>query len=337
MNRTLTRQLMSARWAGRTSAAMAWRPRAVVLAVALAVASTIACGPGGDTRRPFVITGPTPQVETPGPAPTPPPGPPIRVTVTNGWTKAAVPGARVTIGADIVVTDQLGQFEVPTPVPCVPATVAADGFLERRVKCLTVTTVRGSAPVTLWPVESDEERLALKTLAFDSGALVKRGFQQLDIARTVDDRAVAIAAWQRADRILRDATAGHLTTTVPTNVEALQDGTIVDLWSAPADCTHSGTIAWFAVSGFCMGTYRGPAYPYFIELVRVAPSKVTSEAVALRALMYGFGLRPHAVPGLLNSTRPDDTLSLFERRMLHMITLRERPSPGGTAWPDTEF
>jgi hypothetical protein len=271
------------------------------------------------------------------PAPAPPASPPVRVTVTDGWTGAAVPLARVTMGTDTVVTDQAGQFEVPTPVPCVPATVTADGFLERRVKCLTVTTLRGTAPVTLWPVDSDDERTALKTLAFDNGALVRRGFQQLDIARDVDDRAAAIAAWQRADRILRDATAGYFTTTVPTNVEALQDGVIVDLWSAPADCTHSGTIAWFAVSGFCVGTYRGPAYPYFISLIRVAPARVTSEAVALRALLYNFGLRPHAVPGLLNSTRPDDTLSLFERRMLHMLTLRERPLPGGLAWPDTEF
>lgn len=277
----------------------------------------------------------TPPADTLTPAP--PAGPPVRVTVTNGWTNVAVPGARVTMGADTVVTDQAGQFEVSTPVPCVPATVTADGFLERRVTCLTVTTLRGTAPVTLWPVESDEERIALKTLAFDSGALVRRGFQQLDIARNVDDRAAAIAAWQRADRILRDATAGLLATTVPTNVEALQDGVIVDLWSAPADCTHSGTIAWFAVSGFCIGTYRGPAYPLHISLIRIAPSSVTSEAVALRALLHEFGLRPHALPGLLNNTRPDDTLSLFERRMLRMLTLRERPWPGGIAWPDTEF
>jgi hypothetical protein len=32
------------------------------------------------------------------------------------------------MGADTVVTDQAGQFEVPTPVPCVPATVTADGL-----------------------------------------------------------------------------------------------------------------------------------------------------------------------------------------------------------------
>lgn len=304
---------------------------------ALAIASTTACGPGGDTRRPFGITGPTPQGDTPVPAPTPPPGPAIRVTVTNGWTNAAVPGARVTMGTDTVVTDQAGQFDVPTPVPCVPTTVVAEGFLERRVTCLTVTTSRGSAPVTLWPVESDEERLALKTLVFDGGALIRRGSLQLDVARQVDDRAAAIAAWQHADRQLRDATAGHLATTVPIDVEALQDGTIVDLWSSPADCTHSGTVAWFSVSGFCMGTYRGPAYPYFIELVRVAPSQVTSGAVALRALMYSFGLRPHAAPGLLNATRPADTLSEFERRALRMITLRDRPWPGGISWPDTEF
>lgn len=241
------------------------------------------------------------------------------------------------MGTDTVITDQAGQFEVVPPVPCVPATVTADGFLERRVTCLTVTTSRGTAPVTLWPVDSVEERAALKTLAFDSGAVIRRGFRQLDIARHVDDRAAVITAWQRADRQLREATAGLLATTVPTDVEALQDGIIVDLWSAPADCTHSGTVTWFAVSGFCMGTYRGPAYPYFIELVRVAPSQVTSDAVALRALLYNFGLRPHGMAGLLNATRPTDTMSAFERRTLHMLRLRDRPWPGGVAWPDTEF
>lgn len=323
--------------AGRTTTTVTGTSAAWSFAVALTLAGAIACGPGGDARRPLVILGPTPGAETPAPAPTPPPGPPIRITVTNGWTNAPVPHARVTMGTDTVVTDQAGQFDVPTPVPCVPATLVADGFLERRVTCLTVASLRGSAPVTLWPIESDEERLALKTLAFDSGALVRRGFQQLDIARHVDDRAAVIAAWQRADRQLREVTAGLLATTVPTDVEALQDGIIVDLWSAPADCTHSGTVAWWPVSGFCMGTYRGPAYPYFIELVRVAPSQVTSEAVALRALLYNFGLRPHAMAGLLNATRPADTLSDFERRTLHMLRLRERPYPGGVSWPDTEF
>lgn len=314
------------------------RPLSVVRTTGLiaVVMGTMACGSPGDTG-PITIVGPTPPVDTPGAPPTLPAGPRIRITVTNGWTNAPVPLATVTMGADTVTTDKAGQFDVPTPVPCVPTTLTAEGFLERRVRCLTVAASRGLAPVSLWPIDGEEERAALKALVFDSGALIRRGSLQLDVARQVDDRAAAIAAWQHADRQLRDATAGHLATTVPIDVESLQDGTIVDLWSAPADCTHSGTVAWFAVSGFCVGTYRGPAYPYFIELVRVAPSKVTSEAVALRALMYSFGLRPHAAPGLLNATRPADTLSEFERRALHMLRLRERPYPGGIAWPDTEF
>ncbi len=66
-------------------------------------------------------------------------------------------------------------------------------------------------------------------------------------------------------------------------------------------------------------------------------ARMADERVALRAMLYELGLRPHTLPGLMNATQPADTLSDFERRTLHMLSLRVRRYPLGVAWPDTEF
>ena len=314
-------------WAARMSAATAASP-AWSFVVTLAIASTMACGPSGDAGTALVILGPTPQKETP--APTPPPGPPVRATVTNGWTNVPVPRARVAMGSDTMVTDQAGQFELPTPVPCVPATVTADGFLERRVTCLAYAASQGAAPITLWPVESNEELAALRALAFSNGQLVRRIGSGWDVDPTIPDRDQVLAVWQRAAARLSGATATHLSVEIPASSGA---SVLIRPWAEPNDCRGPAT-RWFVTAGFCESsppTYEIDAF------ILVPPARMTDEAVALRAFLYFAGLRPHALPGLLNEALPADDLSAFERRTLHMLTLRDRPWPGGIAWPDTEF
>ncbi len=69
----------------------------------------------------------------------------------------------------------------------------------------------------------------------------------------------------------------------------------------------------------------------------MAPSLIADESVALRALLFELGLRPHPLPGLMNISQPANTLSEFETRTLHMMSLRVRRYPQWVSWPDVEF
>jgi hypothetical protein len=70
-----------------------------------------------------------------------------------------------------------------------------------------------------------------------------------------------------------------------------------------------------------------------VQNIAVAPSLVDRPDVALRALLYAFSLRPHQLPGLMNVARPATELSLFEKKTLHMMSLRW---PAPVRWPDME-
>ncbi len=271
-------------------------------------------------------TAPTPNPSTPAA-----PGTGGRVTVTaiDGWTNRPAAGVQVMIGADTFVGNDAGRVELP--LACEPARVVAPGFLERRVACLSATVAEGRQPVTLWAVNSDAEREALRAFAFRGDFLVPPGWTQVDVETTAEIRHEAEAVWQRAARRLRALSSGHFAWQIPVPVEALQDGLLVRSLRGVAGCDNESS-AWAAISGMCRGRYTGPAYPAFISLVLVDGERVLDEAVALRALLYEFGLRPHREPGLFSLTQPTADLSDFERRTLHMMSLRGRVS-----WPDTAF
>jgi hypothetical protein len=268
------------------------------------------------------------------PTPVPPPGGPaagarVIVTAVDGWTNRPAAGVQVVIGADTFVGNDDGRVEVP--LACEPARVVAPGFLERRVACLSGAIAQGRRPVTLWAVDSDAEREALRAFAFRGDVLVPPGWTQVDILTAAEIRPEAEAVWQRAAHQLREISSGRFAWQIPVRVEELQDGLLVRSVSSVAECdSESG--AWAEISGVCRGRYTGPAYPAFISLMLVDGERVLDEAVALRALLYEFGLRPHREPGLFGLTQPAAELSAFERRALHMMSLRGRVS-----WPDTEF
>lgn len=289
---------------------------------ALALVGTVACGPEG-ARAPSAPLAPTSPTVTPTPAPT---GPSSRFTVTDGWTNAPVPQARVTIGDRTVTTDAAGRFEAPTSTPCAPATIVATGYLERQV----LTLCRFVPDISLWPVTNEAERTALQTFAFRSGQLVRLWQVDASISLDVVNRDAVTTSWRNAGDALAALTDGKAMLRLG-NVQG--EGAIVAPWSDAADCNHSWFDWRFSTAGFCWGNTA----EYFVYMLRVAPSLMASDHVALRALLYDQGLRPHRLPGLLNETQPADTLSEFERRTLRMLTLRDRPWPGGVSWPDTEF
>ncbi|MBL8138775.1 MAG: carboxypeptidase regulatory-like domain-containing protein [Acidobacteria bacterium] len=289
--------------------------------LALALAGTAACGADGDTR-PFTVVGPTASV------------PSGRLTVTNGWTGAPVPQARVTLGAETVLTDAAGQFVVDTSAPCQRTTVVASGYLDRRMNCLPPATRQGPAAVTLWPVADEAERAALQTFAFRGSGqtLVQPFLLEVEIHQDTVDRDAVVAAWQRAGNTVATKTAG----TATLRLEPLrEDGVLVTPWSSPANCAADTPIlGWLVgVAGFCPGASIG----YFAHHLHVAPSLIDDESVALRALLFELGLRPHPLPGLMNIAQPADTLSDFETRTLHMMSLRVRRYPQWVAWPDVEY
>jgi hypothetical protein len=277
-------------------------------------------------------SAPTPIQPTPPPGSlTPGTGPRIAITAVDGWTNRPAAGVHVTIGAEAFIGDDRGRVEVP--LTCEPARIVAVGFLERRVACLSATVADGNRPVTLWAVDSDAEREALRAFAFRGDFLVRPGQTQVDVITAADVRDAAVVAWQRAERQLRDLTSGRFGGLIPAPVEMLQDGLLVRPLTGVAEC-DTESADWAATSGVCRGRYTGPAYPAFISLMLVDAERVFQEAVALRALLYEFGLRPHRQPGLFNLTQPAAQLSDFERRALHMAALRNAAYPGSVTWPD---
>jgi len=253
----------------------------------------------------------------------------LRLVVTNGWTNAPVPQAVVAINGASVVTDEAGQFELVTTSACVPATVAAPGFLERRLRCLPRTEPR--APVTLWPVASEDERDALKAFAFSFSRLTRPRPELVAFSMTLADRDRVLTVWQAALAKRRTATPrfnGPWLTSYET--EPYDGVIIVAPWRSIEDCSATASPWPYAAGGFCL---HGNNSSYFGEvfLARTDPARVATEGMALRVMLYAAGLRPHGFPGVLNATRPDDTLSEFELRTLHMMGLRD-----GVLWPDTE-
>lgn len=271
--------------------------------------------------RPFTVVGPTAPVLS------------GRLTVTDGWTGAPVPQARVTVGVEAVFTDAAGQFTVDTTAPCQRTTIVASGYLDRRLNCLPSAGPAQRTAVTLWPVKDDAERSALQVFAFRGrGETLVQPYDLILEMQPDSNAADAItAAWQRAGATLDAASAGAARVHFQSLVD---DGAIVSPWASPADCASAIPLAWsIDVSGFCLGRAVG----YFAHMLFVSPARIGDERVALRAMLYELGLRPHTLPGLMNATQPADTLSDFERRTLHMLSLRVRRYPLGVAWPDTEF
>ena len=278
---------------------------------------------------PFAPIGPTPN--------------PRLVLVVDGFSLAPVPSARVGLEGRTYTTDSQGRIELDAAVPCAATTVNAVGYLERRMTCLSSTTSGGTAPVTLWPAASPEERTALQQFAFRGQVnLVFPSVQAIGLSDEVPDRAATTAAWQRAAEALSGATRGRLMARVPVDVVAEGEGVVVAPWVNATQCsatTHYDetgpfrTFLWpLAVSGYCWQA----APNAFTSVLRVAAPQIARDTTALRALLAGAGFSPHALPGLMNRTNPDDALSDFERRTLHMVGLRAQSWPSRINWPDSE-
>ena len=248
------------------------------------------------------------------------------VTVTDGWTGAPVAGARVTVQGTELLTTANGTVPVTIVASqCQLMDIVATGFLRRQ------TCARAS--VTLWPIANDAEAAATHDAAFvyfdrlmDQSRAMND--QPVVLADNLESRPEVTAAWETAAAALTSATGNKLTVRFARSIPG-GEGYLVSAAPSPPPCLHTWFTWQFAVARFCWE----PTRDYFVQDITVDPSLVDHADVALRALLYAFTLRPHQLPGLMNVSHPATELSPFERKTLHMTSLRW-PTP--VTWPDLE-
>jgi len=248
----------------------------------------------------------------------------MTITVTDGWTGAAVPGATVTAGGSEVLTDANGTFVLTAaPVKCLPLDIVATGFLSRRV-C-------AKPSVTLWPIADEAEEAATRAAAFPH---FDRLLDQADYARVygvvlqpdILQYPGVEATWVEAAAEIKEATGGKLAIQFLPSLK-WDEGYLVSAASEPGLCSLTWSKWTISVAGFCWM----PTATYFVSNAAIDPHAIARRDVALRVLLDAYSLRPHSLPGLMNETRPATELSEFERKTLHMMSLR-----WGTEvrWPD---
>ena len=284
-------------------------------------AAVLACliGCGGNGPGP---AAPTAVAPAPSLAPAPGPSVPFTVTVTDGWTGTPVVGAQISAQGTDALTDIAGKVQVtPRTWGCLPVSIVAVGFLQRRT-CAT-------SSITLWPVADEIETAATRSAAFYYYDRMFSAYRmELALAPDIGQRPEVVAVWKAAADVIRAQTSGKLS--IPTvQTVSSGEGYIVSFASSPPTCGHPWFRWSFQVAGFCWDTTAD----YFVSRITVAPGLIDRPDVALRALLYGYALHPHVLPGLMNINQPGTELSAFERKTLHMMSLRW---PTLVDWPDLD-
>jgi hypothetical protein len=256
------------------------------------------------------------------------PGPVVPVettfTVTNGWTREPVAGARVSANDTQALTDSRGQVRLVKGDPCVTVEVVANGFLERRACVMS--------EVTLWPVADEAEREATRIAAFSGSIRYGGGDRPLlslvMLSPELRTREDVVQTWVGAANEIRQLTLHQYSFQFV--AETPDPGYIIAEASSPPVCGTGLGLVWpFETSGFCAEEW----VDYSNLRVNVAAGRITDGSVALRVLL-GAVISSHPAPGLLNSGRPDQSLSEFERKTLHMIGLRKGVD---VQWPDFDI
>ncbi len=256
---------------------------------------------------------------------------PISVRVTDGWSGAPVYGARllddsVTTISDVDgIADGLWQGVSPSG-SCLAVDVTAVGFLQRR------TCVQSS--ITLWPAANDAEVSAIREAAFPVRDQLRRiGQEGFDTGSGVtfdanlSNRSDVRGVWEEARNEIIAATDGKLS--IPFVKSISDEGFVVSLGASSDACRHRWFTWSFDSAKFCWDYTP----EYFVARIMVNSSAATDTAVALRALLYAYALKPHQMPGLMNINAPANALSAFERKTLRMMALRAGRT---VVWPDRD-
>jgi hypothetical protein len=288
-----------------------------VMAIAVLAAGTWAC---------HSPTRPSP-LPLPGDVTPPGAGTARAIRVVDGWTGQPVAGVQVAHGGETAVTNADGRTEVR--LDCTRATFTVPRYLERSVRCLIETAADGRTAVTLWPIADAAESAATQAAVFINRRLTFPAgdrYMSFDVVEALRGTA-AEAVWHRAAARIGELTAGRVTVPIRSPLGGGDGFVLIEPAAAP-DC-NLAAFGWsLTQAGFCWT--RIPT-EYFVGGIAATPATIGMDHVALRALLNAWGMRRHGLPGLLNEERPDVELSEFERKTIHMGSLRRE-----VEWPDTE-
>jgi hypothetical protein len=166
-----------------------------------------------------------------------------------------------------------------------------------------------------------------------AGAFSASTFVDVAFAEHLWNRLDVVQTWTSAADEIKRLTLNRISIRLvdPFAPEYFEERLVIGPADEPGDCDARFSPPWpFETAGYC--AQWSPDHSY-VPRFNVLPDRLTDGSVALRALLMGaLGMRPHAMPGLLNRDRPDRDVSTFERKTLHMIGLRY----GVVRWPDLE-
>lgn len=260
-----------------------------------------------------------PSAPTPSPAPTPDPGMiDTRVlSFVSGADYAPVAGATVTIGGVDYVTDAGGHpvdGEQYRPRDS-DVDVVADGYLRRETKASYGNRI------VLWPAADEQEKEAIRRMVYARDGLVngaRSGFVAYPLTVSAEGLAdEALKVWAEVIAEVRR--------TLEVEVEfytffAYDPNEInMRLLGNPPECIPT---EWL---GFC----REPNTGYV--LYRMRPER-TSDAAAVKRLIFSFFLGPNPLPGFMSAEDPRASLSPLELQTIRMIMQRPRTN----RWPDSD-
>jgi len=254
------------------------------------------------------IPGPSPQERAAGTRP-------LELRVVDGWSNAAVASALVSAIGSERATDAAGRVTVDVHTgACSGIAVRAAGFLERR-------TCSFAELIPLWPVADEAETAATHAAAFPGDWLMVwpgPGYVGLiDLA----DRQDVQEVWRKAGERIRGVTNGRLSISI--ELDNVWSDAVIRRASSSERCMVPSP--WpLDVAGFCPNSDG-----YSMD---VTEAGLIDPEVATRTIAFALLLKPHDLPGFLNRRQPGRDFSDFERKVLHMIGLRQQAV--AVAWPD---
>jgi hypothetical protein len=286
-------------------------------ALLLLLWTTVACGtpstPVSPSQSPSISEAPAPPLS----------GTVKIVRVIDGWTNRPVAGARIVSNGPAAVTGPDGQIEMP--VACAPATITADGFLERSVLCLDGAIGGGTAPLDLWPAGTETERSATRDTVFPNDGWLTRVIATAFLSDALGEEAQRV--WRRA--------AADLAPLSPPNapihvVESPYTADFSVRLAGIQETCGQGARWDIDVAGYCLLVSAAGE----VQGVAVKRALAADSGVAVRALLNAAGMQPHRMGGVLNLDQPAQNLSEFERKTLRMVGRRAGIR---TVWPDRQI
>jgi len=241
------------------------------------------------------------------------------ILIVSGADGSPVRGATVVIEGQAYQSDDEGKVTVAAPLGAWAIDVDAAGFLPRR------TTTAANQAIALWPVASQEEAEAVRSMVYArggpaSGVLMPPDSERfyVTMADPSFDRDAVLKAW--FDEAQTFGGMFGLTYEFPGHFQ-YETNEIAVRFDQGSRAACAPVSAW----GFC----RDPNLNYKIFVV--SATRAVDPATVRRVLASWF-LGPNPLPGFMNLEAPTESLSPLEMQTIRMILQR----PLKNRWPDDD-